>query len=331
MSRKPHDPPRPIVNLLPFQAEVFWCAHRSLHLLWRRQAGKSHLFASKALSRMMLMKAHSVFIVNASLLMGQENIMKETQIWVSVLNAFREAVTAAGQELKVYEADYTEKGALKRAREVDTEWDVDTLAGLFEASKLEARVWHSRTVYSRSRVVAPNPLTARGYTGDVLGDEEAFWQEWEAVMDAIEWIIARNPRFIFWKATTPPMDESHPTFSLLMPKRDAFPVNPRGNWYFTEPEGGGEGEPVHRCDAFDAEAAGLPIYDMRTKEPLSVEKARSRARNRKTFDRNMLLKFISGGGAAIPRHLLLNAQAVDDGRCGLALDLGELGRMDDAA
>lgn len=318
--------PKPILSLLPPQEEVFWAVHRTLYLLWRRQMGKSYTFAAKALSRMMLRAAHSVFVVNASLLMGQENILKEVAIWATVLDHFRQVAEAAGQELKVYEADYTEEGSLRRAREVDCAWDVDTLAGLFENSKLETRIWHDRTRYSRTRVVAPNPLTARGFTGDVLGDEIAFWPEFEAVMDAVEPIIARNPQFIMWLATTPAADETHPTFGLLMPMQDKFPVNARGNWYATD-----DGTPVHRVDAWDGEAAGVPLYDSKTGAAMTVEVAREKARQRKSFDRNFLLKFISGGQAAIARHLLLNAQAVDGGECGLALDLGEMSRLEEAA
>lgn len=314
------------MTLLPPQAEVFWSEFRTLYLLWRRQMGKSHLFASKAMSRMMLRAGHSVFVVNASLLMGQENILKECNIWAVVLDTFRDLAREKKMELKLYESEYSEKGRLKRSVEVDTAWDVDTLAGLWESSKLETRLWHDRSRYSRTRVVAPNPLTARGFTGDVFGDEIAFWPEFEAVMDAVEPIIARNPQFVMWMATTPAADETHPTFSLLMPKEQSFPINPRGNWYETD-----DGTPVHRVDAHDGTAAGVPLFSSKTGKEMTVAEARLAARNKKSFDRNFLLKFLSGGAAAIPRHLLINAQSVDDGKAGLALDLGELGDFEAAA
>ena len=287
--------------------------------------GKSHLFSTKAMSRMMLMPGHSVFVVNASLLMGQENIMKETAVFATVLDDFRAKATAAEMQLKVYETEYSEKGSEKRSREVDCSWDVDTLAGIFESSKLETRLWHDRQRFSRTRVVAPNPLTARGFTGDVFGDEIAFWPEFELVMDAVEPIIARNPQFIMWMATTPSADETHPTFGLLMPSQETFPVNARGNWYATE-----DGTPVHRVDAYDGTLAGVPIYGSKSGKAMTVAEARLAARNKKSFDRNFLLKFISGGAAAIPRHLLLNAQSAG-AEAGLALDLGELGRLGEAA
>lgn len=325
-AKKIISPATPIMTLLPPQEEVFWSDFRMLYLLWRRQMGKSHLFASKAMSRMLLRAGHSVFVVNASLLMGQENILKEVNIWAVVLDAFRELARSKDMELKLYESTYSEKGSLKKSIEVDRAWDADTLASLFESSKLETRLWHDRTRYSRTRVVAPNPLTARGFTGDVFGDEIAFWPEFEAVMDAVEPIIARNPQFIMWMATTPAADETHPTFGLLMPQQEKFPVNPRGNWYETE-----DGTPVHRVDAYDGTAAGVPLYSNKTGKSQTVAEARLAARNKKSFDRNFLLKFISGGAAAIPRHLLLNAQAVDGGKTGTALDLGELSRLEEAA
>lgn len=296
---------KPIVHLMPYQEEVFDIASRELFLLWARQRGKSHLFGAKALQRMARIRGHSVFMVNASLLMGQENILKEVQIWVSLMDHARKLMDEQGLRLTTAADD--DHGNLL---------DIDALADMFENSKLEARVWHSNTVFSRSRVVAPNPLTARGFTGDVFGDEVGFWPDFEGVYDAVEPIISRSAHFIMWMATTPPADSDHPVFSLLMPSRDDFPVDPRGNWFHTE-----DGAPVHRVDVRDGEAAGLPLIDKRTKQSVTWQTARARARNTVSFDRNYLLKFFSGGNASIPRHLLLNALAKDSGVAG---DMGTL-------
>lgn len=297
--------PSPIINLREYQQEVFDVTARELFLLWKRQSGKSHLFGAKAFQRMARIKGHSVFFVNASILMGQENILKEAAIWRELMDYARKLMADRGLRLTTNGDD--DDGNLL---------DVDALADLFEHSKLESRVYHTNTIYSRSRVVAPNPLTARGYTGDVFGDEVGFWPEFEAVYDAVEPIISSSANFIMWMATTPPADSDHPAFSLLMPKHDEFPVSPRGNWFRTE-----DGAPVHRFDAKDSDAAGFHIFDKRSKLPIMWDVARERARNKVSFDRNYLLKFTAGGNAAIPRHLLLNAMAKDTG---MALDLGAL-------
>jgi hypothetical protein len=316
------------ISLLPPQEEVFYSSHRLLWLLWRRQLGKSHTFANKALSRMMSRKNHSIFVLNASLLMGQENILKEATVWASVLDWAR--ATHAGLDVRettfktVEHRDKTVTISETKSTKLPDKLDPKDLVGIFESSKLEARIWHDRTNYSRTRVVAPNPLTARGFTGDVFGDEVAFWPEFELVMDAVEPIITRNPEFVMWMATTPSADESHPTFDLLMPRLD-FTANARGNWYETE-----DGTPVHRCDSRDSDLCGVPAGYGRDKQPLKTAEAREQARNKKNYDRNYLLKFVSGGQSAIARHQLIGAQTSESAPCGMALDFGALDDLDDA-
>lgn len=291
--------PASAIQFLPPQQEVFWAQFRIFFMLWRRQLGKSFVLGAKALSRMMQRRGHSVFFVSASIALGQENIRKEAEVWQHLLEYFRQVA---------------DQGGLRMTSNADA-LDLDAVSELFEASKLEARIWHDRTSYSRTKVVAPNPATARGYTGDVFGDEFAFWPEFEGVWDAVEPIISRNPEFLMLCATTPSKDDTHPTFELLDPGATVFPVNPRGNWYETE-----SGYPVHRVDAYDAEAAGLPLYDRDSGAPITLEHARAAALNKAAFDRNYLLKFLSGGSAAIARHLLHAAQEKGAAE-GLGLDL----------
>lgn len=292
---------QPLIKFFPPQEEVFWAKLRIFFMLWRRQFGKSHTLGAKALDRMMSMANHSVYFVSASILMGQENILKEIAIWNVLLDMFRKAAEANGQQLT------SNIDGLK----------IDDVAELFEASKLEVRIWHSRTLYSRSRVVAPNPMTARGFSGDVFGDEIAFWPDFDGVYDAVEPIISRNPKWMMIMATTPAADDTHPTHEILNPGVREFKVNPRGNWFETE-----SGYPVHRVDAYDAEAAGLPLYHPRTGEPVSIDEARRLALSKPAFDRNYLLKFLASGTAAIPRHLITAAQLLGQDSC-TGLDLSE--------
>ncbi len=278
---------QPLIRFLPPQEVVFKAALRVFFMLWRRQLGKSFTLGCKAMDRMMALPNHSVFFVSASILMGQENILKEVAIWNILMDAFRKAAEARGRHL---------------TSNIDG-LSIDDIAEIFEASKLEVKIWHSRTSYSRSRVIAPNPSTARGFTGDVFGDEIGFWPDFPGVWDAVEPIMSRNPQWMMILATTPPADDTHPTHEILNPGLQPFSINPAGNWFETE-----SGFPVHRVDAYDAEAAGLPLYHPRTGEIVSIEEARRLALNKPAFDRNYLLKFLSSGSAAIARHLLIAAQ-----------------------
>jgi hypothetical protein len=291
----------PLIKFLSPQEEVFLSRLRVFFMVWRRQLGKSFTLGAKAIDRMMAIRDHSVFFVSASILMGQENILKEAAIWNILLERFRKAAEVKGQKLT---SNMDGLG-------------IDDVAELFEASKLEVKIWHSRTSYSRSRVIAPNPMTARGFSGDVFGDEIGFWPDFDGVWDAVEPIISRRPDWMMIMATTPPADDSHSSHEILNPGNREFPVNIRGNWYETE-----SGYQVHRVDAYDAELAGVPLYHPRSGEPVTIDEARALAMNKPAFDRNYLLKFLTGGSAAIPRHLLIAAQQLGMD-AGTGIDLSE--------
>lgn len=280
---------QPLITFLEPQKEVFWATLRVFFMLWRRQLGKSFTLGAKAMDRMMARKHHSVYFVSASILMGQENILKEIAIWNILLDAFRKSAEAQGRKL---------------TSNIDG-LDLDDVAEIFEASKLEVRIWHSRTTYSRSRVIAPNPMTARGFSGDVFGDEIGFWPDFDGVWDAVEPIMSRNPEWMMILATTPPSDDTHSSHEILNPGPRDWEANPKGNWFETE-----SGYPVHRVDAYDAELAGLPLFHPRTGEAVTIEEARALALNKMAFDRNYLLKFLTTGSAAIAMHLLRSAQAL---------------------
>lgn len=302
---------QPLIKLTPPQQAVFWSKYRMMWLLWRRQGGKSYLFGNKALSRCIQIPDHLCCYVSGSLNMGQEIIIKEVQVWTKLIDAMRLAAAQAGKLLTTNADD--DAGRLL---------DHDAVADLLEHSKLECTIRHSTTSISRTRVLSPNPDTARGYSGDVFGDEAAFWPDFRATMDAVEPIISRNPTWLLWMATSPPADDGHPTFEMLLPQRETWPVNAQGNWYETNADEEGSGYPVHRADGYDFEAAGLPLYSLITGKPISVDEARKIAIDKDAFDRNYLLKFVTGGASALSLADLLAAQ--ERGKnCGLAIRITE--------
>jgi hypothetical protein len=303
---------KPIIQFSPAQEEVFWSSFRMLWMLWRRQFGKSFLFGSKAVDRCMQLRDHMVCFVSGSILMGGEMIEKEAQVWRKLIDAQRIAAAAAGKKLTTNAED--DKGHTL---------DVDAVADLFEHAKLECTIWHSQTSYSRTRVLSPNPQTARGFSGDVLGDEVCFWPDFRATMDAIEPIISRNAGWIMWLASSPPADDSHPTYSILQPQREVWTPNAKGNWYTTNTEDSSEGFPVHRVDAHDAQLAGVPLYSLKTGLPISIDQAFSEAIDKEAFRRNYLLQFLAGGAAALGLHDLIAAQQRGKGK-GLAVEITDI-------
>ena len=295
------EPRKPLITLRSYQQEVFRHKLRRLFLLWSRQKGKSHLLASEAFDRMMAEPGALVTFISASIVLGTEVLLKEAQLWTKFLELFRKLAASGG---------------LKFESNADN-LDLDDVADLFEHSKLETKLWHDRTTYSRSRVIAPNPDTAVGWTAHIFGDEIGRWPNAQEVFEAIGPFMDSNPGLILRLATTPPPDDKHYSFELFEPPQDEFPVNPKGNWYKSP-----SGIMVHRLDAYDADAAGVPLYHPDTGKPASPDEHRALAPDKSAWDRNYALKFLQGGVAAVPLAVLQRVMRAGSGFC-LGLNITE--------
>ena len=252
-----------IIRLRPPQQKAFDCQLGLLALVWRRQFGKSYTLANIGLDWMMETEGVLVTFMSAALRLGQENIRKEAEVWREVTAALRKQVAANSLQLTTTADD--DHGELL---------DVDAIADMLEHHKLETKLWFDSVVHSRSIVIAPNPDTAVGFTGHLILDEVGRMPEFRDVWEACEPFVASRPEFRIRMATTPPPQDDHYSYELLAPENadQIFPVNPEGNFYTSQ-----GGIPVHRVDAWDAAAAGIPIYDLKTREPLTPEQAREKA------------------------------------------------------
>jgi hypothetical protein len=285
----------PILKLRQYQREAFAAELRRLFLLWSRQKGKSYTLASKSIDWMMKTPGALVTFISASVALGTEIVLKEAKIWSDILTILRGAADRAG---------------LRLTSNVDG-LDFDAVCDVFEHSKLETRLWHSNSVCSRSRVIAPNPDTAVGWTGYIVGDEVGRWPEAQGVFEAVLPFMDSNPEFALWLATTPPPDDKHYTFELFAPPSDAeFAVSPVGNWYRSA-----AGIMCHRVDAWDAHAAGVPLFHPETKQPVSPEEHRDMAFDKAAWDRNYALRFLAGGTAAVSIAAIARAMATGKGAC----------------
>lgn len=283
-------------------------AHRSLKdkrffcLLWRRQGGKSS-WVSRA-SNWVLMKYPGVTCVycSASLLLGREIIYKDTQIWAEAIREAADQATAAKLRFQT-----TDRETGKDVSGID----VDGLADLFESQKLEFRLYHDQTRYSRTQVIAPNPATARGWTGWVFIDEFGFIKNFADLWEAVEPIVSSDRNFHCILATTPPSDDAHYSYELTAPPLGMeFPVNAEGNWYVSE-----SGVDVHRVDIHDAYAAGQKLYDLKSGAELSPQEHFSRAHDKDAWRRNYGVLHVLGGTAACGLLQLDTAQRRGIGRC----------------
>jgi hypothetical protein len=285
----------PAIKFRLYQEAVFRHELRRLFLLWSRQRGKSFLLACEALDLMMATPGDLVTFISASIVLGTEVLLKEASLWSGFLKVMRGAATRAN---------------LKLETNVDG-LDFDAMCDLFEHSKLEARLWHTRTICSRSRVIAPNPDTAVGWTAHIIGDEVGRWPNAQDVMEAVSPFMAANPRFKLRYATTPPPDDRHYTHELFAPDPGTeFKLNPAGNWYKSA-----SGIMVHRVDVWDGAAAGVPLYHPDTGVPLTPEQHRITEPDRAAWDRNYALIFARGGTSAVSQAALSRAMSMGSGVC----------------
>jgi hypothetical protein len=152
-----------------------------------------------------------------------------------------------------------------------------SFAELFSQQRLEFRVYHSPTCYSRTKVIAPNIATARSWSGTVLLDEVAFIRNLRELMNALLPVITADKSFKLILSTTPPeFDDTHYSFELLAPPAGLeFKPNPEGNWYTSD-----SGIRVHRADAFDTVLGGKKIFDLKSGAEITPNEAFQRAPNK---------------------------------------------------
>ncbi|WP_448577451.1 hypothetical protein [Thermosphaera sp.] len=304
-----------MIPLLPFQSEAFWGSddYGFCLWLWRRQAGKTTTLSALALRRMMEAPWRLVTYASASLLVGGEMLIREAQLWRQAIETWRLAVTARGQMLKT-SADVV---------------DFDAFCEMFESGKLEARLYHDKTAYSRTRLISPNPATARGYSGFVMIDEIGFIRELKDLWEAMEPIASRDPAFRVVMCTTPPYDDGHFSYELAAPPEgaDFSRKSEVGHWYDSQAN-----VRVHRVDVWDAALAGVKMFDLRTRQAITPEASRAQAIDRDAWDRNYGLTFTHRGTAAVSLAALhramelgrsLGVAAEDEAPLGWAERLGD--------
>jgi len=280
--------------------------YRLLGFIARRQYGKTTTCANIALMKMMKHRDHTVIFGSAKLNLSREIVRKEAAV---IEKAIREAMRKS-QDGKVALADD------KTGRSLAADLTHDDFADLFEHSRLEFRYYHSRTSYSRTKVVALRPDTV-GETGDLMCDEVGRIGNWKDVWEAVEPIVASNPQFRILLLTTPPPDDAHYSFEQLAPPPGtAFAVSPSGNVYESV-----KGVTCLRVDAFDAFADGVDLYDTKTAKPITPYESRQRAFDKDAWDRNYGCLFITGGTAAVGLIKLMESmERGERAGCVFALD-----------
>lgn len=278
------------MTLAPYQKELIMTGrdYGMLLMLWRRQGRKTTTFAWQALRWMLEHPGCLVTFSTCALALGAELTEREVQMLMSIID--------------------TIKSESNEAIQVETEADKlpwYDVADLFTRNRLEVTIHHDRTTRSRTKIIAANYATARGYSGYVLLDEIGFIRDFKLFFEAVEPIFSSNPNYRLWMATTPPEDDAHFSYELsAYPPGREFIANPRGNWYSND-----SGLPVHRVSAADADLAGIKLYDSKTRAVVSPEQHRAKHLDKTAWDRNYGLIFTQGGISAVQLLPLSQAQA----------------------
>jgi phage FluMu gp28-like protein len=249
------------LGLRPYQQDAYSNRRNGIECwIWGRQTGKSYTLAAWAIDRMVSRPGRLITVLSNSFTNGVEFNQKCAEI--SRLYA-RVVEERAGVRLQF-----------------------ETLSDEIRLERLGA--------VSRVKVLAANPRTARGFSGDLILDEFAFHEDGDAIWEAAEPILAANPDYLCRVASTP---------------------NGRQNTFYRLATGGViPTRVVRRSDAF---LQGLIIAHPVTRKPITPEEARALAPDKRAYDQNYECVFGSENMALLTQQLISEAE---DPSCGVVCD-----------
>jgi len=279
---------------------------RVVVLFWTRRGRKSTTMGSIAFDEMSKEAGRTVISASASLLLGTELVnmtVSAAEQAILVANEAQAINSVFESSAEEHKLDY--KCADAETGKVYGPLTRENFADLYRSKRLEMRLYHSKSDYSRQLVIAPNPATARGWRGTVLRDEAAFTSanlETE-LREAVDPIFRDVPDLKMIYGSNLCRDDRHPFFEMTMPPAGLdLPVNPAGNFYR-----GQDGILIHRVTLRDAYSAGHVLYDNKG-VAMTYEEFASQASNRAQMPYNYDLEHKMGGSAAIDLLALLTAQ-----------------------
>lgn len=272
-----------LIKFRPYQLPVFQDRTTGILVLhWSRQIGKSFTLASWAVDRLLSRPGRLVTVLSNSRDNGAEFLQKCTEV-CRMLGLAEEQVQANGAAGEGYAS-------------VDQSADLS-----YEAMRMECRVSLRddsgilRT--GRIKVLAANPRTARGFSGDLILDEFAFHEDSVAIWEAAEPILSSNPDFLCRIAST---------------------GNGRANMFYRMAAGPGpydgtpfasiEGFKVSRVARSQAHKQGVKVYDPNTREPITPEQAESKAMDKRAYRQNYECEFADENSALLPHALISSCE-----------------------
>jgi phage FluMu gp28-like protein len=264
-----------VIDFRPYQDPVFRDRSSGIVVLhWSRQIGKSFTLAAWAVDRLITRPGRLVTVLSNSRDNGAEFLNKCVEI--CNLNDTR------------------------------FEREDDSVTLNFDAMRMELRIVAKHKT-GRIKVLAANPRTARGFSGDLILDEFAFHENSQAIWEAAEPILSSNKDFLCRIASTG--NGKHNLFyRLAAPAIDNPDAElPRGGPYLTF---GQHGFVLSRVTRTAAHWCGVKIYDPKTREDIKPEAARAQALDKRAYDQNYECAF-ADENLTLLSHDLINAAERD--------------------
>jgi len=166
----------------------------------------------------------------------------------------------------------------------------------YENMRMEIRITMGRKV-GRIKVLAANPRTARGFSGDLILDEFAFHEDSNAIWEAAEPILSANREFLCRIASTG--NGKHNMFYRL-----ASGTGPNDGTIFES----ASGFRVSRVTRTEAWKMGVKIFDMKTRAEIAPEEARKAALDKRAYDQNYECHFTDENMALLTHELIQQAE-----------------------
>jgi phage FluMu gp28-like protein len=238
---------KPVIGFRPYQRPVFMDRSTGILVLhWSRQIGKSFTLASWAVDRLLTQ-------------------LKGYDSWlITVLSNSRDN----GAEFVIKCQEVCRKlGAVMETRD-------DSPDLTYNNMRMEVRITLGNRT-GRIKVLAANPRTARGFSGDLILDEFAFHEDSQAIWEAAEPILSSNPEFMCRIASTG--NGKHNMFYRM-----AAGMGPNDGSTFTS----STGFTVSRVTRTEAWKQGVKVYDPVTRKPITPEEARKKALDKRAYDQN---------------------------------------------
>ncbi|MFO1461302.1 MAG: terminase family protein [Verrucomicrobiota bacterium] len=275
----------PMVRFRPYQQGVFMDRVSGILILhWSRQIGKSFTLASWAVDRLLTRPGRLVTVLSNSRDNGAEFVAKCAE----VCNLMGLAKAKADE--------FQAQGDANVFVEEDMSPDLQ-----YENMRMEVRITvrdsDGRLRTGRIKVLAANPRTARGFSGDLILDEFAFHEDSQAIWEAAEPILSSNPDFLCRIASTG--NGKHNMFYRM-----ASGPGPYDGTVFQSTSGFS----VTRVSRSEAYKQGVKIYDPKTRNPITPFEAEAGALDKRAYRQNYECQFADENMCLLTQGLISAAE-----------------------